>query len=211
MANKNFNTQTRKMFDNGTEKPSKPSDSSTGKGIKSKRRSIDPNSKIRIGDGKRKIRKKFPGGLKQPKDLLDRNPSKSLSPETKKRLRDAIERRRQFNKKRKLEKQELLPKRKEKTGKAKQPQDKKMERRTKELEKRQFGKTSEDKKPRINKIKDKINKVGNMKVKDAAKAVGKAALATTPIGAAKNIANAVNKNFKFQSPIVRKNKKFGGR
>ena len=200
MANKNFNTQTRKMFDNGTEKPSKPSDSSTGKGIKSKRRSIDPNSKIRIGDGKRKIRKKFPGGLKQPKDLLDRNPSKSLSPETKKRLRDAIERRRQFNKKRKLEKQELLPKRKEKTGKAKQP-----------IEKRQFGKTSEDKKPRINKIKDKINKVGNMKVKDAAKAVGKGILAGTPIGSAKNIADAVNKNFKFQSPIVRKNKKFGGR
>mgnify|MGYP003639420040 FL=1 len=225
MANKNFNTQTRKMFDNGTEKPSKPSDSSTGKGIKSKRRSIDPNSKIRIGDGKRKIRKKFPGGLKQPKDLLDRNPSKSLSPETKKRLRDAIERRRQFNKKRKLEKQELLPKRKEKTGKAKQPigklplkkeplrkpRDKKMERRTKELEKRQFGKTSEDKKPKKNTIKDKINKVGNMKVKDAAKAVGKGILAGTPIGSAKNIADAVNKNFKFQSPIVRKNKKFGGR
>ena len=86
-----------------------------------------------------------------------------------------------------------------------------MERRTKELEKRQFGKTSEDKKPRINKIKDKLNKVGNMKVKDAAKVVGKAALTTTPIGLATNAAKSVNKNFKFQSPIVRKNKKFGGR
>ena len=162
------------------------------------------------------IRKKFDKGT-----LPDKNPEKNMSDKDKANLQKAAERRRQFNKKRKLEKQEN---RKEKTGKAKQPigklplkkeplrkpQDKKMERRTKELEKRQFGKTSEDKKPRINKLKDKLKKVGDMKVKDAAKVVGKAALATTPIGAAKNIAGAVNKNFKFQSPIVRKNKKFGG-
>ena len=163
------------------------------------------------------IRKKFDKGSEKPKDLLDRNPSKSLSPETKKRLRDAMERRRNL-------------KRKEKTSKAKQPKrpigkpplkkeplrkpsDKQQRemRRVKELERRQFGKTSEDKKPRINKIKDKLNKVGNMKVKDAAKVVGKAALATTPIGLATNAAKSVNKNFKFQSPIVRKNRKFGGR
>jgi len=179
MANKNFNTQIRKKFDSGSDKP-------------------------------------------KSTDMLDRNPNRTMDAKTKKRLRDAMERRRQFNKKRELEKKEN---RKEKTGKAKQPigklplkkeplrkpQDKKMERRTKELERRQFGKTSEDKKPRINKIKDKLNKVGNMKVKDAAKVVGKAALTTTPIGLATNAAKSVNKNFKFQSPIVRKNKKFGGR
>ncbi len=162
-------------------------------------------------------RKKFDKGSGKPKDLLDRNPSKSLSPETKKRLRDAMERRRNL-------------KRKEKTSKAKQPKrpigkpplkkeplrkpsDKQQRemRRIKELERRQFGKTSEDKKPRINKIKDKLNEVGNMKVKDAAKAMGTAALAGTPLGLAKNAAKSVNKNFKFQSPIVRKNRKFGGR
>ena len=93
------------------------------------------------------------------------------------------------------------------------PSDKKQRemRRVKELERRQFGKTSEDKKPRINKIKDKLDKVGNMKVKDAAKAVAKGAMATTPIGLAKKAADKVNKNFKFQSPIVRKNRKFGGK
>jgi len=178
MANKNFNTQTRKMFDNGTEKP--------------KLRTMDPNTKKRIGDSKRKIRKKIPGTYS-----VD------------------MEKRRQFNKKRELEKKEN---RREKTGKAKQPirkpplkkeplrkpKDKKMERRTKAIE--------PVKKPRINKLKDKINKVGDMKVKDAAKVVGKAALATTPIGLVTNAAKSVNKNFKFQSPIVsRKDKKFGGR
>jgi hypothetical protein len=91
------------------------------------------------------------------------------------------------------------------------PRQQKEMRRIKELERRQFGKTSEDKKPRINKLKDKINKIGNMKVKDAAKAVGQATLATTPIGLATNAAKKVNKNFKLQSPIVRKNRKFGGR
>ncbi len=167
MANRRYNTQTRKKFNNGTEKP-------------------------------------------KANDLLDRNPSKSLSPETKKRLRDAMERRRNL-------------KRKEKTGRPKKPKRPigkpplKKEPLRKPSDKqqrgmrRQFGKTSEDKKPRINKLKDKINKVGNMKVKDAAKAVGKGILAGTPIGSAKNIADAVNKNFKFQSPIVRKNRKFGGR
>jgi hypothetical protein len=164
------------------------------------------------------IRKKFDKGSEKPKDLLDRNPSKSLSPELKKELRDAMERRRNL-------------KRKEKTGRPKQPKqpigkpplkkspprkpsDKQQRemRRVKELERRQFGKTSEDKKPRINKLKDKINKIGDMKVKDAAKVVGKAALATTPIGLVTNAAKSVNKNFKFQSPIVsRKDKKFGGR
>ena len=84
-------------------------------------------------------------------------------------------------------------------------------RRTEELERRQFGKTSEDKKPRINKIKDKLEKVGNMKVKDAAKAVAKGAMATTPIGVATNVGKNIKKKFKFQSPIVRKNRKFGGK
>ena len=92
------------------------------------------------------------------------------------------------------------------------PQDKKMERRTKAIE--------PIKKPKKNTIKDKLNKVGNMKVKDAAKVVGKAAakvvgkaaLAGTPIGAAKNVTDTFKKNFKFQSPIVsRKNRKFGGK
>jgi len=93
------------------------------------------------------------------------------------------------------------------------PSDKKQRemRRVKELERKQFGKTSEDKKPRINKLKDKLDKVGNMKVKDAAKAVAKGAMAGTPIGLAKKAADKVTKNFKFQSPIVRKNKKFGGK
>jgi hypothetical protein len=158
MANKNFNTQTRKMFDNGTEKP--------------KLRTMDPNTKKRIGDSKRKIRKKIPGGLKQPigKPPLKKSPLRKPSDKQQREMR-----------------------------------------RVKELERKQFGKTSEDKKPRINKLKDKINKVGNMKVKDAAKVVGKVALATTPIGLATNAAKSVKKNFKFQSPIVRKNKKFGGK
>jgi len=160
MANRRYNTQIRKKFDKGSEKPSKPSDSSTGKGIKAK-------------------------------DMLDRNPNRTMSPETRKKLRDAMERRRNL-------------KRKEKTGKAKQPIGKPP------LKKEPLRKPKDEKKPRINKLKDKLKKVGDMKVKDAAKVVGKAALATTPIGAAKNIAGAVNKNFKFQSPIVRKNKKFGG-
>ena len=77
--------------------------------------------------------------------------------------------------------------------------------------KRRENKTSENKKPRINKIKDKLDKVGNMKVKDAAKAVAKGAMAATPIGLAKKAADKVTKNFKFQSPIVRKNRKFGGK
>ena len=150
MANKNFNTQIRKKFDNGSEKP-------------------------------------------KAKDMLDRNPNKTMSPETKKTLREAMERRRNFKTKRRA-------------GKLKQP-------------KRPIGKPPlkkeplrkpQDKKPIVNKIKDKINKVGNMKVKDAAKVVGKVILAGTPIGLATNAVKSVKKNFKFQSPIVKKNKKFGG-
>ena len=159
------------------------------------------------------IRKKFDKGSEKPKDLLDRNPSKSLSPETKKRLRDAMERRRNL-------------KRKEKTSKAKQPKrpigkpplKKEPLRKPSDKQQREMRRFKEEQKPmktkfkdKVNKVKDKLNKVGNMKVKDAAKVVGKAALATTPIGLATNAAKSVNKNFKFQSPIVRKNKKFGGR
>ena len=149
MANKNFNTQIRKKFDNGSEKP-------------------------------------------KAKDMLDRNPNKTMSPETKKRLRDAMER---------SNKQKEARSKKPTRGK---PKDNKTERRTKAIE--------PIKKPKKNTIKDKLNKVGNMKVKDAAKVVGKAALAGTPIGAAKNVTDTFKKNFKFQSPIVsRKNRKFGGK
>tara|TARA_B100001063_G_scaffold195113_1_gene186740 strand:+ start:234 stop:791 length:558 start_codon:yes stop_codon:yes gene_type:complete len=185
MANKNFNTQIRKKFDNGSEKPSKPG----RKGMKAK-------------------------------DMLDRNPNRSMSPETRKRLRDAMERRRNLKRKEKTGRPKELKQPKQPIGKPplkksplRKPSDKQQRemRRVKELEKRQFGKTSEDKKPRINKLKDKINKIGDMKVKDAAKAMGTAALATTPLGLAKNAAKSVNKNFKFQSPIVRKNRKFGGK
>jgi len=137
--------------------------------------------------------------------------------ETKANLEKRMERRKQFNKKNEKTfknkvKQPMgkIPLMKEAPRKPSPRQQKEM-RRIKELERRQFGKTSEDKKPRINKLKDKINKIGNMKVKDAAKAVGQATLATTPIGLATNAAKKVNKNFKLQSPIVRKNRKFGGR
>ena len=139
------------------------------------------------------IRKKFDKGTEEPKskDMLDRNPNKTMSPETKKRLRDAMER---------SNKQKEARSKKPTRGK---PKDNKTERRTKAIE--------PIKKPKKNTIKDKLNKVGNMKVKDAAKVVGKAALAGTPIGAAKNVTDTFKKNFKFQSPIVRKNKKFGGK
>ena len=156
MANKNFNPQIRKMFDNGSGKP-------------------------------------------KSKDTLDRNPNRTMSPEMKRRVSDIALRKR---------KQEEIKKIKSEKNK---PQDKKMERRTKAIE--------PIKKPKKNTIKDKLNKVGNMKVKDAAKVVGKAAakvvgkaaLAGTPIGAAKNVTDTFKKNFKFQSPIVRKNRKFGGK
>ena len=156
MANKNFNPQIRKMFDNGSGKP-------------------------------------------KSKDTLDRNPNRTMSPEMKRRVSDIALRKR---------KREEIKKIKSEKNK---PQDKKMERRTKAIE--------PIKKPKKNTIKDKLNKVGNMKVKDAAKVVGKAAakvvgkaaLAGTPIGAAKNVTDTFKKNFKFQSPIVRKNRKFGGK
>ena len=161
-------------------------------------------------------RKMFSEGTKQ----IDKTPGKNMSARDKANLEKRMERRKQFNKKRKTLNKTTKDKVKQPIGKPplkkeplRKPSDKQQRemRRVKELERRQFGKTSEDKKPRINKLKDKINKVGNMKVKDAAKAVGKGILAGTPIGSAKNIADAVNKNFKFQSPIVRKNRKFGGR
>ena len=140
------------------------------------------------------IRKMFDKGSEKPKskDMLDRNPNKNMSPAMKRRISDIALRKR---------KQEEIKKIKSEKNK---PQDKKMERRTKAIE--------PIKKPKKNTIKDKLNKVGNMKVKDAAKVVGKAALAGTPIGAAKNVTDTFKKNFKFQSPIVsRKNRKFGGK
>ena len=190
MANKNFNTQIRKKFDNGTEKP-------------------------------------------KAKDMLDRNPNRTMSPETKKKVRLAIERsnkqkearpkkptrgkpkdnktERRTKAKQPIQPIEKLPPKKEPLRKPSDRQQRQL-RRTKELERRQFGKSSEDKKPKKNTIKDKLNKVGNMKVKDAAKVVGKVILAGTPVGAAKNVTDTFKKNFKFQSPIVsRKNKKFGGK
>ena len=220
MANRRYNTQTRKMFDSGSN-PIKRG----GLNFKTPAQKSRERSKKQFNPSDYNITSA--GGTKKTKlkDMMDRNPNRTMDAKTKKRLRDAMERRRQFNKKRELEKKEN---RREKTGKSKQPigkpplkkspprkpsdkQQREM-RRVKELERRQFGKTSEDKKPRINKLKDKINKIGDMKVKDAAKVVGKAALATTPIGLVTNAAKSVNKNFKFQSPIVsRKDKKFGGR
>ena len=195
MANKNFNTQIRKKFDKGSVKKRGDLNFKTPaqKSYEKSKKQFNPSDyNITSAGGTKKTKSK---------DMLDRNPNKTMSPETKKKLRDAMERRRQFNKKRELEKKEN---RREKTGKAKQPIGKPP------LKKEPLRKPKDEKKPRINKLKDKLKKVGDMKVKDAAKVVGKAALATTPIGAAKNIADAVNKNFKFQSPIVRKNKKFGG-
>ena len=172
MANRRYNTQTRKKFDNGSEKP-------------------------------------------KSKDMMDRNPNRTMSPETKKKVRLAIER---------SNKQKEARSKKPTRGK---PKDKKMERRTKAIEplrkpsekqQRELRRFKEEQKPmktkvkdKINKVKDKVSKVGNMKVKDAAKAIGTAALAGTPVGLAKKAADTVNKNFKFQSPIVRKNRKFGGR
>ena len=205
MANKNFNTQIRKKFDSGS-------------GPAKKFIGTKEKTKLDISRSKRQI---------------DKNPGKNMSDKDKANLEKAMERRRLFNEKRKLEKQQkqIDGLKRKKTSKAKlparpigkpplkketlrKPSEKKQRelRRVKELERKQFGKSSEDKKPRINKLKDKINEVGNMKVKDAAKVVGKAALATTPIGLVTNAAKSVNKNFKFQSPIVsRKDKKFGGR
>ena len=158
MANKNFNPQIRKMFDNGSGKP-------------------------------------------KSKDTLDRNPNRTMSPEMKRRVSDIALRKRKQREIERSNKQKEARSKKPTRGK---PKDNKTERRTKAIE--------PIKKPKKNTIKDKLNKVGNMKVKDAAKVVGKAALAGTPIGAAKNVTDTFKKNFKFQSPIVsRKNKKFGGK
>ena len=165
MANKNFNTQIRKKFDKGSVKKRGDLNFKTPaqKSYEKSKKQFNPSDyNITSAGGTKKTKSK---------DMLNRNPNKTMDAKTRKRLRDAMDRRRK-----------KIP-----------------------------SKIEIDKKPKKNTIKDKINKVGNMKVKDAAKAVGKAILAGTPIGSAKNIADAVNKNFKFQSPIVRKNKKFGGR
>jgi len=228
MANKNFNTQIRKKFDSGSN-PIKRGDL----GFKTPAQKSHEKSKKQFNPSNYNITSA--GGTKKPGKQIDKNPEKNMSDKDKANLQKAAERRRLFNEKRKLEKQQKQIdklKRKKKTkaklparpiqpiGKPplkkeplRKPSDKQQRemRRVKELERTQFGKTSEDKKPRINKLKDKLKKVGDMKVKDAAKVVGKAALATTPIGLVTNAAKNVKKNFKFQSPIVRKDKKFGGR
>ena len=166
MANKNFNTQIRKKFDKGSS-PIKRG------GLNFKTPAQKSHEKLKKQFNPSDYNITSAGGTKKTKskDMLDRNPNRTMDAKTKKRLRDAMEKRRNLKRK---------------------PKD--------------------EKKPRINKLKDKLKKVGDMKVKDAAKVVGKAALATTPIGLVTNAAKSVNKNFKFQSPIVsRKDKKFGGR
>ena len=179
MANRRYNTQTRKMFDSGSN-PIKRG----GLNFKTPAQKSHEKSKKQFNPSDYNITSAGGTKKRRPKDLLDRNPSKSLSPETKKRLRDAMEKRRNLKKK---EKKEKIFKEQQKPMKTKV-------------------------KDKINKVKDKLNKVGDMKVKDAAKAVGKAALAATPVGAVKKAADTFNKNFKVQSPIVsRKDKKFGGR
>jgi len=173
MANRRYNTQIRKKFDNGSEKPIKRG----GLNFKTPAQKSHEKSKKQFNPSDYIITSA--GGTK--KTLPDKNPEKNMSDKDKANLQKAARKRRLFNKKRELEKKEPLRK----------PKD--------------------EKKPKKNTIKDKLNKVGNMKVKDAAKVVGKAALATTPIGLVTNAAKNVKKNFKFQSPIVRKDKKFGGR
>ena len=151
MANRRYNTQTRKMFDSGSEKPGKQ---------------------------------------------IDKNPGKNMSDKDKADLqRKAAKRRRLFEK-----------------GKNKKTEDRKP---IQPIEKPRLKKEPL-REPKKNTIKDKLKKVGNMKVKDAATAVAKATykgvLAGTPVGLAKNAADTFKKNFKFQSPIVsRKDRKFGGK
>ena len=167
MANKNFNTQIRKKFDSGS-------------GPAKKFIGTKEKTKLDISRSKRQI---------------DKNPGKNMSDKDKANLEKAAERRRLFNEKRKLEKQQkqIDQLKRKRTSKAKLP--------ARPIEK-----------PKKNTIKDKLKKVGNMKVKDAAKAVGKGILAGTPVGLAKNAADTFKKNFKFQSPIVsRKDRKFGGK
>jgi hypothetical protein len=178
MANRRYNTQTRKMFDSGSE-PIKRG------GLNFKTPAQKSHEKLKKQFNPSDYNITSAGGTKKTKskDMLDRDPKRTMSPETRKRLRDAMERRRNL-------------KRKEKKEKIFKEQQKPMKTKVKD---------------KINKVKDKLNKVGDMKVKDAAKAVGKAALAATPVGAVKNAADTFNKNFKVQSPIVRKNRKFGGR
>ena len=212
MANKNFNTQIRKKFDSGSG-PIKRGDL----GFKTPAQKSHEKSKKQFNPSNYNITSA--GGTKKPGKQIDKNPGKNMSDKDKADLQKAAKKRRQFNKRKNKKTEDRQPKqpigkpplKKEPLRKPSDKQQREM-RRVKELERKQFGKTSEDKKPRINKLKDKLKKVGDMKVKDAAKVVGKAALATTPVGLAKNAADTFNKNFKFQSPIVsRKNRKFGGR
>ena len=189
MANRRYNTQIRKKFDNGSEKPIKRG----GLNFKTPAQKSRERSKKQFNPSDYNITSA--GGTKKPGKQIDKNPGKNMSDKDKANLEKAAERRRLFNEKRKLEKQQkqIDQLKRKRTSKAKLP--------ARPIEK-----------PKKNTIKDKLKKVGNMKVKDAAKVVGKAALAATPVGLAKKAADTVNKNFKFQSPIVsRKNRKFGGR
>ena len=187
MANKNFNTQIRKKFDSGSN-PIKRG----GLNFKTPAQKSHEKSKKQFNPSDYNITSA--GGTK--KTLPDENSEKNMSDKDKANLQKAAKKRRQFNKRKNKKTEDRQPK--QPIGKPR-------------LKKEPLRKP-EDKKPRINKLKDKLKKVGDMKVKDAAKVVGKAALATTPVGLAKNAADTFNKNFKFQSPIVsRKNRKFGGR
>ena len=147
MANRRYNTQTRKMFDSGSGKPGKQIDKNPGKNM-------------------------------SDKDIADLQ-------------RKAAKRRRRFEKRKNKKTEDRKP--------------------IQPIEKPRLKKEPL-REPKKNTIKDKLKKVGNMKVKDAAKAVGKGILAGTPVGLAKNAADTFKKNFKFQSPIVsRKDRKFGGK
>ena len=186
MANKNFNTQIRKKFDKGSS-PIKRG------GLNFKTPAQKSHEKLKKQFNPSDYNITSAGGTKKPGKQIDKNPGKNMSDKDKADAQRAAERRRQFKRKNK----------KTEDRQPKQPIEKPP------LKKEPLRKSKK------NTIKDKLNKVGNMKVKDAATAVAKAtykgALAGTPIGAAKNVTNTFKKNFKFQSPIVRKNKKFGGR
>ena len=185
MANKNFNTQIRKKFDSGS-------------GPAKKFIGTKEKTKLDISRSKRQI---------------DKNPGKNMSDKDKANLEKAMERRRLFNEKRKLEKQQkqIDGLKRKKTSKAKLPARPIGKPPLKKEPLRKPEDRKENLRDKVSKVKDKLKKVGDMKVKDAAKAVGKGILAATPVGAVKNAADTFNKNFKVQSPIVRKNRKFGGR
>ena len=188
MANKNFNTQIRKKFDKGSS-PIKRG----GLNFKTPAQKSHEKSKKQFNPSDYNITSA--GGTKKPGKQIDKNPGKNMSDKDKADLQKAAERRRRFNKRKNKKTEDRKP--------------------IQPIEKPRLKKEPL-RKPKKNTIKDKLKKVGNMKVKDAATAVAKAtykgALAGTPIGLAKKAAETINKNFKFQSPIVsRKDKKFGGR